>query len=1076
MLGSRWRAVACACGLAGFAAIAQSMPEQTGKPPQNPPAAAKPSDYSKEPAVIEQQTAKFLLEPDGTSTVDMSTRVRVQSPAGVKQFGLLRFPYASATSNLEIVFVRVTKPDGKLVATPMEGVLDMPSEITRLAPFYSDLKEKQVAVKGLEVGDVLEFASRTKVTSPLDPRQYWFSYEFTRNVIVLEEVVQFRAPRDRYVNVRSAQIQPVISEDGGFRVYTWKTASLEVKGEEKAANAAVPKLQDPPDIQVSTFRSWEEVGEWFRGLMAARAAPDNEIRAKTEELTRGLATDEQKIRVIYDYVSSKYRYISVSLGIGRYQPHTAAEVLSNGYGDCKDKHTLLASLLTAAGVKVNTALVNTALKIEPEIPSPSQFDHVVSAAGDGQTLEWMDATLEVAPLGYLIPTVRGQQALLIPASGPARLVRTPEQLPFVSAMDFQMDGNLDDKGTFTGKAQMTARGDLEVILRAAFRQVGQARWKELMQGISANMSFGGTVTDVTADPPEDTSTAFHIRYQYERKDFGDWPNRRIIAALPPIFLPEAPDDTEKSPNPVDLEGPIEYTLRSDIKLPSGSAPQVPFPRSNNQPFAEYHSKASFANGTLHIERELYEKTQQVPQSQLENYRKFRAELLDEWATFIPLNRSGFTVAAGNSQDSEANEAYSKGLMAALNNSAEEAIRQYRVAVQKDPKFALAWIELGVTHYSLGVLTDAAKEISNGISLDPAQAERGKTIARQMMRSGRYPEALEIWRAVAKADPDDIEAVRATGIILVQLKRYDEAVPVLRAAAEASPADFRLELQLADALFPAGKKEQGLEALRKAIELDQHPGTLNEAAYLLAEDNSHLTEAEAYAVRAIAETENATRSIALDQLSREQLAAVNMLSYYWDTLGWIYFRMGQLESARSYLTAAWNLGQLGVIGDHLGQLLEKQGLKDKAAEVYTQAIEAKGAPPETRERLNRLRGTRVLPQELFWRAGEQLSHMRSVKLPVLSHESVSAEFYVLLERGKGATAARYIQGSESLRGATKALMEASYDVVIPESSRAKIVRRGVLTCQHEPAGCMFVMLPPGDALAEPPPLESQKVPN
>ena len=73
-----------------------------------------------------------------------------------------------------------------------------------------------------------------------------------------------------------------------------------------------------------------------------------EIRAKAAELTKGKSYDLDKIQALYDYVATNFRYISLSFGVGRYQPHSAADVLHNQYGDCKDKHTLLASLLVAA--------------------------------------------------------------------------------------------------------------------------------------------------------------------------------------------------------------------------------------------------------------------------------------------------------------------------------------------------------------------------------------------------------------------------------------------------------------------------------------------------------------------------------------------------------------------------------------------------------------------------------------------------------------------------------------------------------------------------------------------------------
>ncbi len=99
-----------------------------------------------------------------------------------------------------------------------------------------------------------------------------------------------------------------------------------------------------PAIAWTTFKSWEQVGAWYRALEADRATPSVEVKAKAAELIAGNATDEDKVRALYGYVASQIRYIGVDFGIGRYQPHTAAEILANQYGDCKDKHTLLAAL------------------------------------------------------------------------------------------------------------------------------------------------------------------------------------------------------------------------------------------------------------------------------------------------------------------------------------------------------------------------------------------------------------------------------------------------------------------------------------------------------------------------------------------------------------------------------------------------------------------------------------------------------------------------------------------------------------------------------------------------------------
>src|SRR5262249_57015622 len=121
-----------------------------------------------------------------------------------------------------------------------------------------------------------------------------------------------------------------------------------------------------------------EVGAWYASLEKDRRVPTPEIRTKVEGLTKGLSTDAEKIQALYDYVSTNFRYVSLSLGLGRYQPHAAGDVFHNQYGDCKDKNTLLAAMLEAEGIHSSSVLINSSRKIDPDVPSPMQFDHAIT--------------------------------------------------------------------------------------------------------------------------------------------------------------------------------------------------------------------------------------------------------------------------------------------------------------------------------------------------------------------------------------------------------------------------------------------------------------------------------------------------------------------------------------------------------------------------------------------------------------------------------------------------------------------------------------------------------------------------
>jgi transglutaminase-like putative cysteine protease len=110
--------------------------------------------------------------------------------------------------------------------------------------------------------------------------------------------------------------------------------------------SALHKRGNEHRLSTSSFVRWDEVAAWYSALQKSQMQVTPEIRAKAEDLTRDKETDNEKIHAIYDYVSTRFRYISISLGQGRYVPHLASDVLANGYGDCKDKHTPMRSRLS----------------------------------------------------------------------------------------------------------------------------------------------------------------------------------------------------------------------------------------------------------------------------------------------------------------------------------------------------------------------------------------------------------------------------------------------------------------------------------------------------------------------------------------------------------------------------------------------------------------------------------------------------------------------------------------------------------------------------------------------------------
>ncbi len=261
---------------------------QTKPRPPVPQSAAIAYDYSREAVVIEKLATLYDYNTDGTGEKMVTSAVRIQSDAAVRQLGVITFPYAAQNEHPEIVYLRVRRKDGSVVQTPPEDAQDMPSQVSRTAPFYSDLKEKQIPVKSLSSGDTLEYQVKFHIEKPQAPNQFWGAENFTTNAVVLDQTMELRVPKDKYIQVVSPKSQPAITVGNGKKIFRWKTSHPEpAPAKDDKKNAPKPDPDPQPTIVWTTFRNWEEVGAWYGELAKDRTAA-------TPELHEGRRADQRQ--------------------------------------------------------------------------------------------------------------------------------------------------------------------------------------------------------------------------------------------------------------------------------------------------------------------------------------------------------------------------------------------------------------------------------------------------------------------------------------------------------------------------------------------------------------------------------------------------------------------------------------------------------------------------------------------------------------------------------------------------------------------------------------------------------------
>lgn len=1058
---------------------AQSQSREQPPPPkpsttETAPQTEKADDYSQEAIVLEQLRTFYRFEKDGTGQREQSVRVRVQSEAGLQRLGQLVFPYSSANENLDIDYIRVRKADGSIINADKSDIQDLTAPIAREAPVYTDLRQKHVTVRGLRPGDILEYHIIWRMHTPLAPDHFWFEQDFSNpeSLITLDDQLEVNIPRDSKVKLKTAPgFDPIIKEQDQRRIYTWKYSNLKREDKDEKAEAAKKKGDDDepkrPQIQMTTFQSWDQVGQWYAGLERDRIVPDQKIRAKTEELLRGRNTDREKIEALYEFVAKNFRYVSLSLGQGRYQPHAAADVFANQYGDCKDKHTLLSSMLIAAGLRASPALMNSARKIDADVPSPGQFDHVITAVNLAGERLWMDTTSEVAPFRLIAPQLRDKKALLVSANAPASLETTPAEPPFLSTELVEISGQVNDLGKLSGHTHLILRGDSELFFRLLFRGTPKSDWKNLRYYLSVVSGIRSQeVSEIKPSEPAAFEKPFELDYDFTADDFLDWSSRKskLDIPLPSLHLAEVAAEKQESSKPFPLGPPIDITYRLKLTLPSQYQTRLPLPMTVKRDYAEYSSAYKMEANTLVAERKFRLREHELPATRVQDFRALVAAARADEAQTISLETSvpGTPAIPGSVKVEELVQAAS----AAANNQnyplAEELLKR---VIEKEPKHKDARRQLGWALFEQHKDEEAIIALREQTVINPFDDYSYNLLGRIYWRQQKYEEAATSFRKQIEITPLDKWSHSNLGQMLVEWRKYKEAVPELQQAISLDPEEPFLYVSLGRAYLNLGETTKGTDAFEKAVKLAPGQRVWNDVAYFLAVSNVQLDKAQQYAESAVTAVATDLRNVEMNSLTMASLGQVSSLAADWDTLGWVHFQKGNLEIAERYINAAWSLEQHSEVGYHLGQIYEKRGKKEDALRMYALAVAAGRLVPEASESLIRLAG-KDKSEALRKQADAELRDSRTIKLgapPAVVKGATEAQFYVVLTPGPSrnaqVTSVTFIRGDEKLRPLAALLKGGNFNLVFPDDMTTKVIRRGTLFCQPNGAQCSFLMLSP-----------------
>jgi len=258
---------------------------------------------------------------------------------------------------------------------------------------------------------------------------------------------------------------------------------------------------------------------------------------------------------------------------------------------------------------------------------------------------------------------------------------------------------------------------------------------------------------------------------------------------------------------------------------------------------------------------------------------------------------------------------------ASNDNLAAAIDALEVIVDDEPRVAAA---LGQYQEQAGQFREAAVSYTKALEAQPMSREIKARRVAALFSAGDLAGAAAAAAEAQKQHPEDARFPRLRARALFDGGSRGDGLAVMEAAVRAFPKDANTLYQLADMYKDAGRNPDAEKALRQLLSVEPaNANALNYLGYLLALRGDRLDEAI--------------------EMVRKALVAEPENGAFLDSLGWAYYRKGDLGEAEKYLgQAASRLPRNSEVQDHLGDVLAKRGRLPDAVAAWTRALEGDGS--------------------------------------------------------------------------------------------------------------------------------------
>ncbi len=165
--------------------------------------------------------------------------------------------------------------------------------------------------------------------------------------------------------------------------------------------------------------NWKEFGEWYyRNLIASTLDLPESAKLKIKSLTSITDDPVEKAKIVYEYVQSKVRYISIQVGVGGFKPMQASAVENLSYGDCKALTNYTSALLKEVGIESYHAFLYSGVKrdVDANVAAPEGNHMILYLPIEGKDY-WLECTSQSSSFGDIGDFTDDRDVVIITPEG-----------------------------------------------------------------------------------------------------------------------------------------------------------------------------------------------------------------------------------------------------------------------------------------------------------------------------------------------------------------------------------------------------------------------------------------------------------------------------------------------------------------------------------------------------------------------------------------------------------------------------------------------------------------------------------